>query len=167
MALNLDVDRLRGMLGRWETAPTEAGILARGIARAAAGVHLDAGHDVVVPQFVTRPAFLEQLERLADDVRASFHEIVLLAAPEDLRRRFTDRTRDSRQQVHVDAQRLLDAEGGLAALPKLCDRLTALLASRPGAQLVETTNGHVEEAYQAVLTALGSSVAPTAAPPAG
>jgi predicted kinase len=68
LALNLDVDRVRSLIGRWRDDPHAAGLLARAIALAAARVHLAAGHDVVIPQFVARLPFLEQAEEVAAKV---------------------------------------------------------------------------------------------------
>jgi predicted kinase len=161
MSLSLDVDRLRGMLGRWADDPSQAGELARAIARAAAEVHLRAGHDVVVPQFLARPAFLEQLEHLAAQVGAAFHEIVVLAADDELMRRFDERTRQGREQIHLDAQHLLDAQGGSAALPALQADLMALVATRPGATLLETTTGDAAEAYRGLLALLDRRSGPS------
>lgn len=48
---DLDIDRVRNMIGRWRDEPEIAGLLARSIALAAARTHLTAGHDVVIPQF--------------------------------------------------------------------------------------------------------------------
>jgi predicted kinase len=82
LSLNLDIDRVRSLIGRWRDEPYQAGLLARAIALAAARTHLAAGHDVVMPQFLGRPTFLEQVERLAGEVGAHFHEIVLLDSKE-------------------------------------------------------------------------------------
>ncbi|WP_338024682.1 MULTISPECIES: AAA family ATPase [Amycolatopsis] len=65
LALNLDVDRLRNLIGRRRDDPRAAGRLARGVALAAARTHLASGHDVVIPQFLGRTPFIEQLEGLA------------------------------------------------------------------------------------------------------
>ena len=46
--------------------------LAREIALAAARARLAAGHDVVIPQFLGRLAFLEQAEQVARQAGASF-----------------------------------------------------------------------------------------------
>ena len=82
LALNLDIDRIRSLIGRWRDDPHAAGLLAREIALAAARAHLAAGHDVVIPQFLGRLAFLEQAEQVARQAGASFHEIVLLDSKE-------------------------------------------------------------------------------------
>jgi len=83
LTLALDVDRVRGMLGRWLDTPTEAGLLARQMAVEMARVHLCAGHDVVVPQFLGRLDFIGVLQRLCEEVRAEFVEVVLLSNPDE------------------------------------------------------------------------------------
>jgi hypothetical protein len=93
LALNLDIDRIRSLLGRWRDDRHAAGLLARAIALAAARAHLAAGHDVVIPQFLGRVAFLEQAEQAVRQAGASFHEIVLLDSKENAIRRFAERTR--------------------------------------------------------------------------
>jgi hypothetical protein len=77
LSLDLDVDRIRDLIGGWQDEPHAAGLLARAVALAAARTHLEAGHDVIIPQFLARAEFVEQIEQLAADVDAEFHEIVL------------------------------------------------------------------------------------------
>lgn len=92
LALNLDIDRVRDLIGGWRDDPHNGGLLARAIALAAARVHLAAGHDVVVPQFLGRPEFLESLESLGREAGAEFHEIVLLDSKENSLSRYAERT---------------------------------------------------------------------------
>ena len=40
LALNLDIDRVRSLVGQWRQAPLQGGLLARCIGLAAARVHL-------------------------------------------------------------------------------------------------------------------------------
>lgn len=141
LALNLDVDRVRGLIGRWRDDPHAAGLLAREIALAAARAHLAAGHDVVVPQFLARTAFIEQLECLAREVGADFHEIVLLDSRENMLRRFAERGDEH--------------PGGFEDLSTMYDRLMSVLPARPGARLVRVEEGEVDRTYQAVLRNLG------------
>lgn len=43
-----------------------------------AEAHLASGHDVIIPQYLGRPQFIEELEQLAATLAVPFHEIVLL-----------------------------------------------------------------------------------------
>jgi predicted kinase len=155
LALNLDVDLVRSLLGRWRDDPHAAGLLAREIALAAARAHLTSGHDVVVPQFLGRTTFIEQLERLAGEVDATFHEVVLLDSVENILRRFADRSRAAADPSHVEAQEMVERSGGFDDLPTMYDRLMSVLAARPGARVVNIEEGAVESTYQAVLRSLG------------
>lgn len=154
LALNLDIDRIRGLIGRWRDAPETAGLLARAIALAAARTHLTAGHDVVIPQFLGRATFIEYVERLAHEVGADFHEIVLLDSKENTLRHFAERSRAAADPAHVEAQEMLERSGGLDELSSMYDRLLSVLASRPTAKVVPTTSGQVQQAYQDLLSNL-------------
>ena len=138
LTLNLDIDRVRSLLGRWRDDPHTAGLLARDIALAAARTHLESGHDVVVPQLLARPTFIEQLERLARDVHAAFHEIVLLDSKENMLRRFAERRAATAQVEHS------------GDLSEMYDRLMSLIATRPGARIVHVHDGEVDLTYQSV-----------------
>jgi predicted kinase len=140
LALNLDVDRVRALIGGWRDLPDQSGPLARAIALAAARTHLAAGHDVVIPQFLGRPAFLEQVERLAREVGADFHEIVLLDSKENALRRFAGRA--TTNPATADE------------LSTMYDRLLVIIAARPAARVVSTTDGRPEQAYQDFLNSL-------------
>ena len=78
MVLNLDIDQVRGLIGQWRDQALEAGLLARKLALAMAEAHLASGHDVIIPQYLGRPQFIEELEQLAATLAVPFHEIVLL-----------------------------------------------------------------------------------------
>lgn len=154
LALNLDVDRVRSLIGQWRDEPRSAGLLAREIVLAAARVHLMAGHDVIVPQFLGRPEFLERLEGLARQVGAAFHEIVLLDSKENALRRFADRTFQAADPADLEAQEMVDQAGGTEELSAMYDRLMSVIASRPAAKVVATVAGQADAAYRGVLDSL-------------
>lgn len=151
LALALEIDTVRRMLGGWKSDPHGAGQLARGIALEAARAHLRAGHDVVVPQYLGRVDYLAQLEALAQRCGASFTELVLSEVKDVLVARFTNRSAAAAAPEHVDAQELLDRVGGLAQLEAMYDRLLLVVAARPRARLVPAREGEIEQTYRAVL----------------
>jgi predicted kinase len=154
LALNLDIDRVRGLIGRWRSDPQAAGVLARAVALAAARAHLSSGHDVVVPQFLGRLEFIEQVEHLANQVGAEFHEIVLLDSKENVLRRFADRSLAALDPAHIEAQEMMDDVGGVAELSAMYDRLISIVASRPSTKVVPTEDGHVDQAYRDLISSL-------------
>ncbi|MGY1754595.1 AAA family ATPase [Blastococcus sp. SYSU D01042] len=156
LALCLDVDEVRRALGRWQEFPQESGALARRIALAMADEHLRAGHDVVVPQYLGRAPFVEELERAAAAAGCGFSEIVLMDARDDALARFHARSADPALAAHHrDAVAL--TTGGDAQLGEMYDRLVALVARRPRARVVPTSAGEEDAAYRAVIAHLGTA----------
>jgi predicted kinase len=147
LALDLDLDGVRRMLGRWQDQPIEAGLLARGMTLEMARVHLLSGHDVVVPQYLGRPQFLAQAEQIAAEVRAKFAEFVLMDARDNAVRRFTERTEAAKSQGDIEAGQLMDRLGGQPALEAMYDRLLLVLSHRPRAQVIQSREGAVDQTY--------------------
>ena len=154
LALNLDVDMLRSLIGGWQDAPQESGLLARQAALAAAAAHLGAGHDVVVPQYLGRADFIEQLAGLAGHVDARFHEVVLMTSRDEAVRRFDERSRSAAEQAHLDAQKMSGLEGAADPVGAMYDRLTRLLADRPAAAVVASLTDRPADTYERVVQAL-------------
>nr|WP_221374927.1 AAA family ATPase [Actinoplanes polyasparticus] len=125
LSLNLDIDVVRGLIGSWRDHAPAAGLLARSIALAGARVHLTGGHDVVVPQLVARPAFIDQAAALAGELNCTFHEIVLLDREENSVRRFVERSAAS-QSTFRDTAEMLGRQGQLTRLDEMYDQLMAL-----------------------------------------
>ncbi len=152
LALNLDIDRIRDLLGGWQQTPGEAGLAARGIALAAALTHLERGYDVVIPQLVGQVGFLQQIEQVAEAAGAEFHEIVLLDTRENTLRRFEERTRAAAEAAHVDAARAIADDPD--AVGRFFDTLVAVLPQRPRAVVLATKTGDIGRAYTDLLAAL-------------
>jgi predicted kinase len=136
-ALNLDIDRLRDLIGG---DLRERGLLAREIALQAARTHLEAGHDVIVPQYLGRPEFPARLEALAAELAVPFHDIALFTDAESALRRFRARG---------------GVEAGDEELAEMHGRLVAMIEAR-GSTVVETADGEVDKAYAGLLAALRS-----------
>lgn len=148
LALALDIDTVRSMVGQWLDDPQEAGVLARRMAIAMARVHLGAGHDVVVPQFLGRLDFVQTLEDLCRETGAEFVEVALLSNPQDAVARFLGRSHDPKTPEHLAAWELRHRRGGTDELPHLYARLLDLVASRPSTRTVVTVEGQIEQAYR-------------------
>lgn len=155
LALNLDIDSIRRLLGRWQDDPTAAGLLARAMTLVMACEHLRGGHDVVLPQFLGKPQFLEQAQAVAADTGAEFHEIVLMADRDEVVRRFAARTAAAAEPVHVEAAELVARLGGEPMLFAMYDRLLLVLSARPFAKVVHCPEGAIEEVYREVSVLVG------------
>ena len=154
LALNLDIDRVRAMLGQWMDRPVEAGLAARALALALTSTHLRAGHDVIIPQYLGRPAFIEQLDQLAVAEGVRLRELVLLDTKANLLRRFVDRTAAAAEAAHVEADASLRSWGGPAGLADMYDRLLDIIEQRPNTQVIPSEYGQPERAYRLMLEAL-------------
>lgn len=76
LALVVEVDGLRASLGGWRDDPTSM-VVARDLALVLVRSHLEAGHDVVVPQYLGRLPFISALADVAAACGARFVEVVL------------------------------------------------------------------------------------------
>jgi predicted kinase len=156
LALNLDVDAVRGALGAWISQPHEAGLAARKLAIAMVTTHLQDGYDVIVPQLVARDPFVLELEAVAGQARARFVEVALVAGREDTNRAFETRSASPENQQHRDAQQLVEFSGGAAGLAEMYDRLMDFLDSRPNVRRVDVIRGDIESTLRLVEAAIAA-----------
>jgi predicted kinase len=154
LALCLDIDVVRGLLGSWQEHPHDAGLLARQLAVAMGRVALQEGRDVVVPQFLGRPEFIGELEALARATSVEFVEVVLVEDPDVAVARLAQRAAGPMTAVQRDAHVMLDRAGGLGTVPELHRRLHEVLAGRPRTRRVEPVPGDVEQTYRRLLDRL-------------
>ena len=93
LTLLVEIDEIRVSMGRWEEHE-ESKPLARTLAVALTRAHLDAGRDVVIPQYLGRRDFVDALEVAADEAGASFRHIILMDEPELMIERFERRRQE-------------------------------------------------------------------------
>jgi predicted kinase len=152
LALNLDIDQIRKLLGRWRENSAQSGLLARRIAIAAARAHLAGGHDVIVPQVVARLDFIEQLEATARNSGARFCEVFLLDAKEDLQARYRERGRV--EAAAVSPNPAVSTDRTDAQLGQTYDELLAVMDARPATAVLRTRSGEIAQSYQDLLAIL-------------
>jgi predicted kinase len=150
--LNLDIDVLHPLVGGWRDPEQDTHALARPLGKAMAAVHLGSGHDVVLPQNITRLSEVEAFERIAHERGADFREVVLLDDRAAAIARFHQRQDDSAWNQHN--RRVVADLGGDAFLEEMYDQLLAVLDARPAAVVVRSVPDAVEETYAALERAL-------------
>jgi predicted kinase len=150
LTLALEIDGVRGMIGSWLDETTRSGLQARRLALAMARTHLEDGHDVIVPQLLTRREFVAELQALADSTGATFHEIALLDAKDAVLSRLEGRHEPSGA---FSARALAEKQG--SSLEEAYDRFVEALQDRPDALVIRATS--VEEAYASLLDQLAGS----------
>jgi predicted kinase len=153
LTLCLEQDVVRGLLGGWPTRETESGTLARELCLCMARTHLLAGYDVVVPQFVAIPAYLDRLADLAREVKAEHDEFVLLDDVASAERRFHDRLGDPLWTDHQRLAAMFVAEAG--GYPVQYDRLIRGLADR-GVVEIRSAEGDAEGTYRELVNQLAN-----------
>ena len=147
LTLALEIDAVRAMLGDWLEQADHSGPAARRLALAMAEAHLRSGHDVIVPQLLTRREFVEELQALAGRVGAAFVEIALL----DERAATIERAlRREEPSGGFSARALVARQGN--SLEEAYDRFVEALAARPEALVIDA--GSVDDAYMALLSHL-------------
>jgi predicted kinase len=155
LALCLDLDLVRAMLGRWQERPQASGALARDLALVMIQQHLAAGHDVVVPQAVGRLAFVERLERVARGLGASFRHVLLTDTRERAVDRFEARSSaPARSEQHAAAATM---SGGRQGLLELYDAVHAVAATQAGVLVVPSAEGDLEGTYRRLVRVLAEA----------
>lgn len=144
LALNLDIDLVRGQLGRWLDQPVDAGLAARALAIAMIDIHLGSGYDVVVPQLLARPDFIEQLEEVAAAAGAEFVEIALDVTRAVAISAFEERRQAPTHSTHRDASDLVERSRSADPVGETYDVLQLLLETRPGCRRIEAPRGDID-----------------------
>jgi predicted kinase len=156
--LNLDIDQVRSLIGGWQHRFQEAGAQARPIAMAMARTHLEAGHDVVLPQLLARLDQVARFEAVATMTGAAFVEVMLWDSKEMAITRF-DRRGEHDEQAFQDpwhdlVRQIVEVAGGRAHLGEVYDRLAEIRVARPDIITIETRVGDVDTAYEQLLALL-------------
>jgi predicted kinase len=158
-ALDLDIDSIRRLLGRWRDDPGQAGLLARAMTITMTREHLGNGYDVVLPQYLGNPMFLRQAEAVAHEVGADFFEFVLMDGRDDVVRRFNERAAATASPVHIDAAEIVAQLGGDEVLFAMYDRLLLVLSARPNARVVQCPEGAEDEVHRRLSELLEATTA--------
>jgi len=152
LSLMVDVDTLRVSLGQWETHE-ESRLLARELALALIGAHLAAGHDVVIPQYLGRIVFIERLQVTAEQHRAAFVEVLIVANHSTA----VDRFRRRREKMGTLPDRHPEADVNDSDVDEIVTKAIGQLAEisrqRPETRTVPAT-GDLEQTYRQLLATL-------------
>lgn len=125
----MEVDRLRMQLEGWEDDETTR-LTARDLALSAIEESLDEGRDVLVPQYLGRPDFVEALGGVARAMGARFVEVVLWDDDAAVIDRFTGRRAALLAAGSRHPELEVDDVG--AAIAEASTRLRQLVVERPG-----------------------------------
>lgn len=152
LTLVIDLDSIRGSLGRWAEDPVAAGRTARSLGLAMAEAHLRTGRDVIVPQFLQRVDLVLALAEVSRRTGAEFVEVALVSDADEAARRFVARA-GSTDANHRDAE-LLQAAPGAESVETMYRAMIEMLRSRPATRYLRTRTGEVEGTYADLLRTL-------------
>jgi hypothetical protein len=147
LSLNLDIDVVRGMLGGWLDDPSTAGLIARSLALVMAEVHLAGERDVIVPQFLGRPDFIEELAGVAKRSAATFVETALWIDRSRAITAFADRRAAPSAQAHHDAAALVDRSEQADPVGQMYDAFVRVLEQRPATRRIEVVPGDIDQTF--------------------
>lgn len=154
--LDCDIDVLRTLVGGWSDDFGMAGTLIRPAALAMIEAYLTSGHDVVLPQLIADSAELARVEGCARTAGARYVERILMTDLEQAVGRFHRRGAEEPDEPWHDQVRAFVAEeGGDDVLRHYHSALERLIAERPDAVVIPTSDGSVEETYQQLIASLG------------
>lgn len=151
LALCLEQDVVRGLVGGWLSRETDSGLLARELCLSMAKTHLLQGKDVIVPQFVAVPGYLDRLAEVAQAVDALYVECMLMDDPEAAERRFHARINDPLWAEHQRIAARFIAEAG--GYRDQYDRMIRGMAGRRVTK-IPSAEGDLDSTYAALLQVL-------------
>lgn len=141
-ALMLDIDIVRSLLGATDDI-TASWLAARALALAMAERHLHDGLDVIVPQYLGRPEFIERLRSVVGATESTFTHVVLVIGA---------RAGEARFVARGDVPQLVGAD---ETYPEMHSRLEALRPSLSGVVPVDA-GGDADATYAALCEALAN-----------
>lgn len=147
LGLNLDIDVVRGMLGGWLDDPSTAGLAARSLALVMAESHLSAGRDVIVPQFLGRTDFIEQLADVATRSASTFVETALWIDRSRASSAFASRRAAPSTQAHHDAAALVDRSEHADPVGQMYDAFVRVVEQRHATRRVEVVPGDIDQTF--------------------
>lgn len=163
--LNLDIDRIAGLVGGFRDDFSAAVSMARTLALDMARSHLRRGHDVIVPQFIGRVSELERFELVGEDAGCAVCHVVLMDTLERSLSRFALRRTTARDEERASLHAYVELGGGDTMLTRMYEALADVVRARLTSVLVTGVEGEIEQTYQLVASALAAPQVTT--PPRG
>jgi predicted ABC-type ATPase len=155
--LNLDIDRVRMLVGGWCDDFVGTGEVVRPLVLHMAASHLDGGRDVIVPQYLSATAEVAAFEQVASHGAASFVEVLLLDSRESAVQRF-DAEPLAGDALRPIIKQVVEQAGGRGHLEVLYDDLLRTAASRATIE-VNSRWDDIEGTYELLRSALRESAA--------
>jgi predicted kinase len=162
--LNLDVDRVRMLIGGWREDFVGAGETVRPIAHAMAHAHLAAGGSVIVPQYLADSQEVSGFEQIATQHGAEFIEVLLFDSREESVRRLQARSSSGQDAAQAELHAVIadvvasptDPSGRRNA-ESMYDELMAGVATRSAPIRIHSIDGEVAETLEILIAATSAT----------
>jgi hypothetical protein len=152
LSLLVDFDELWPLIGDWQHNDNSQNLaIAGGLAMAR--VHLQAGYDVIAPQWAALGSFFETIDAIIGETSAVCHEIVLTGDPERMASQFRQRRAERTLAGETDVSNNIADDRVDEVIARAIQELTALAAARPQTMVI-SADGGVEATYMRVREAL-------------
>ena len=145
----MDFDELWLLIGDWQHHNGKGQDLAIAAGLAMARAHLQAGYDVVAPQFALGQDFFEATDAIVAETSSACHEIVLTGHPERVAARFRQRRAERTLAAESDVSTNIPDDRVDEVVARATEALTALAAARPHTTVI-STDGDVDSTYMRV-----------------
>lgn len=153
LSLLVDFDELWLLIGDWQRYNGQSQDLAIAAGLAMARAHLQAGYDVVVPQFTLGHDFFDAIDAIVGETSSACHEILLTGHPERLAAQFRQRRAERTLAGESDVSSNIPDDLVDEVIAGAAAGLAALAATRPHTTVI-STDGGVDSTYVRVREAL-------------
>ncbi len=152
MALNLDIDTIWFMMGRWQESRPKSHEQKMRLAYVLANEHLRCGYDVVIAQHLENSSYLETFSKIAKKQHAYFIEICLKNSADVAVKRFIERGKASGHRNGFRPGGIVDTEGRESKILQMHKQVERVTRSRANTHVIEVEQGKIEETYQAIMS---------------
>ena len=150
MTLNLDIDKVWFMISGWRENWEESASLAKEMGLAIAKIHLEARHDVIVPQVILNANLLERFESLAKQTNSKFcHILINLDKDEALDRYRTRNQQKDKPDGYVPETKHTEEEIEAKFLERF-ERMNEVVKTRTNIQKILTSQGDIDGAVSQI-----------------
>lgn len=145
LALDLDIDEIRKLIGQWREHPEDSAKQSKRMAEEMAQINLSASYDVIIPQIYRKLEHVTNLEKIAQETAADFYEVLLDINKAEAIKQFMDRG-----GFHKGG--LIERGGGITKLESMYDEMSELVAKRPATIKIKPVFGDVETTYRELMS---------------
>jgi predicted kinase len=148
LALSMEIDHIIHLIGQWKQNYQKAHECRLAIAESITKTHLLSGYDVILPFLLTDEKQAESYEKIAQEVGASFFEIMLDVKKEEAVSRLLKRGKWGEEGLPPLTER------DRPEIEKFYDKMARATSERPRMINIYPKENEINETYQMFLSAI-------------